>query len=145
MWALADGHDTVAESNESNNYRSVTVTVSAGSTQQTITFDDLPNPNRPLNGQYPSGTIDWGRGAWYLSGPFGQFTTQSIGFNGAGPTSAALSFVSPKQLVQVDAFNGGSAASTVTLGCPGRRRAASRWRRVSGSRSARAGRARARA
>ena len=51
--------------------------------------------------------------------PFGQFTTQSIGFNGGGPTSAAFSFVSPKRLVQVDAYNGGSAGSTVTLSCAG--------------------------
>jgi hypothetical protein len=85
----------------------------------TITFDDLSNPNRPFSGQYPAGLIDWGQNAWYLSGPWRQFTTQSVGFNGSGPTSAMFSFVTPRRLVQVDAFNGGSDASSVSLSCAG--------------------------
>src|SRR5262249_28153170 len=85
----------------------------------TLTFDDLSNPNRPLSGQYPSGVVDWGTNAWYLSGPFGAFATNSIGFNGAGPTSATFTFVSPENLVQLDAFNGGKVASTITLSCAG--------------------------
>src|SRR6266545_5091323 len=86
---------------------------------QTISFDDLASPNRVLSGQYPTGLIDWGSNAWYLSGPYGRFTTQRVSFNGAGPTSASLNFVSPQRLVQVDAFNGGGVASTVTLSCVG--------------------------
>ena len=45
---------------------------------ETITFDDLSNPNRPLNGAYPSGGADWGNNAWHLSGPWGRFTTNSV-------------------------------------------------------------------
>jgi hypothetical protein len=85
----------------------------------TLTFDELSNPNRPLSGQYPGGVVDWGTNAWYLSGPFGAFATNSIGFNGAGPTSATFSFVSPGSLVQLDAFNGGNVSSTITLSCAG--------------------------
>ena len=86
---------------------------------QTITFDDLANPNRVLSGQYPTSLIDWGTTAWYLSGPYGSFTTNSISFNGASPTSASLTFLSPRRLVQLQAFNGGTGASTITLACPG--------------------------
>ena len=124
LWALVDGHDTVTESNEANNSRSVSVTITqdGGSPpppQQTVTFNDLGSPNRVLSGQYPSGIIDWGANAWYLSAPWRQFTTNSISFNGAGPTSATLRFMNAQRLVQLDAFNGGSGASTITLSCAG--------------------------
>jgi hypothetical protein len=90
----------------------------ATSAGNSITFDDLTNPNRVLNGQYPSGVIDWGTNNWWLSGPFGRFNNESVGFNGAGPTSGSFTFTSPRQLVSVDAFNGG-AATVVTLSCDG--------------------------
>src|SRR5207249_2540030 len=59
----------------------------------TITFDDLSPADRVLSGQYPTGVINWGSGTnWYLSGPWGLFTTQSISFNGGSLTSASFSF-----------------------------------------------------
>jgi hypothetical protein len=84
-----------------------------------INFDDLSNPNRPLNGQYPTGVVDWGTGLWYLSGPYGAFRTNSIGFNGAGPTSAGFTLPTAKRVIQIDAYNGGSTSTTVTLSCAG--------------------------
>jgi len=84
-----------------------------------VTFDDLTGVNAPLNGQYPTGVINWGTGIWLLSGPWGQFTTNSISFNGAGITSAAFSFLVTRQLIQLDAYNGGTVASTITLSCAG--------------------------
>jgi hypothetical protein len=84
-----------------------------------VSFDDAGTPGRPLNGQYPSGVIDWSSNAWYLSGPYGRFNTQSVSFNGSGPTSAAFSLVSPQRVVQIDAYNGGTAASTISLSCAG--------------------------
>jgi len=72
-----------------------------------------------LSGQSPSGVIDWGTNRWYLSGPFGSFRTNSVGFNGAGPTSAVLTVLGSRTLAQVDAYNGGSGATTVTLSCSG--------------------------
>ena len=100
--------------------RTATPTPVPQGANQTVTFDDLSPQNRPLNGQYPSGVIDWGTNAWYLSGTYGAFDTNSIGFNGAGPTSATLRFISPRRLVQIDAYNGDSRnPSTVTLSCAG--------------------------
>src|SRR5438876_1492813 len=89
----------------------------AGTT--TVTFDDLTSPNRTLNGQYPTGVIDWGSNAWYLSGPWGQFTTNSVSFNTSSVTSATFSFLNPQRLLQIDAYNGGTGASTVSLSCAG--------------------------
>jgi hypothetical protein len=86
---------------------------------QTITFNDATGQNRTLNGQFPGGVIDWGTGRWYLSGPYGAFTTKSIGFNGPGLTNAAFTFVTPARLVSMEAFNGG-VATTVTLRCTGK-------------------------
>jgi hypothetical protein len=86
---------------------------------QTITFDDLPSPNRPLSGQYPTGVIDWATNRWYLSRPWRAFTTNSVGFNGPGSTSESFTFVTPKRLVQIAAFNGGTISSTITLACMG--------------------------
>jgi hypothetical protein len=91
----------------------------SGGGAQTLTFDDLSNPNRPLNGEYPTGVVDWGSSDWYLSRPYGQFQTQSIGFNGAGPTSEPIKFVQPRRLVKMDAFNGGKDTSTITISCQG--------------------------
>jgi len=88
-------------------------------TVTTVTFDDLSNINSPLNGQYPSGLINWGTGAWFLSGPWGQFTTSSISFRSPGITSASFTFLVSRQLKQMDAFNGGTAASLVSISCPG--------------------------
>jgi len=86
---------------------------------QTITFNDRTNTGQPLNGQYPSGVADWSSNVWYLSRPWGKFTTNSISFNGAGLRSASVRFVSPRQLVSLQAFNGGGGASTITLTCAG--------------------------
>jgi hypothetical protein len=86
---------------------------------RTLTFNDLTAPNRTFNGQYPSGVVDWGTNAWYLSAPWQQFTTNSISFNGPGPTSATLRIMTAQHLVQVDVYNGGSGSSTVTLACAG--------------------------
>jgi hypothetical protein len=86
---------------------------------QTITFDDLSNPNRVLNGQYPTGLIDWGSNTWWLAGPWSQFTTNSISFNGVGQTSAPVTFLSPRRLVRLQAYNGGTVSTTITLACAG--------------------------
>jgi plastocyanin len=86
---------------------------------EVVTFDDTIGQDRVLAGQYPSGVIDWGTNQWYLSAPWRLFTTKSVGFNGPGRTSESFSFVSPRTLVQIDAYNGGTVASTVTLACAG--------------------------
>lgn len=83
----------------------------------TITFNDRSAGS--LSGEYPSGTATWGSGAWQVSGPFGGFTTNSISYSAAGPTSATFSFVTPRRLSNIDATNGGGGASTVSIACSG--------------------------
>jgi hypothetical protein len=85
----------------------------------TIDFNNLTSVQAPLNGQYPTGVVNWGTNIWWLSSPWGQFTTNSISFNGSGPTSGTFSFASARVLVSLKAFNGGTASSTVTLSCTG--------------------------
>ena len=46
-----------------------------------------------MTGQYPMGGINWGNGSWYLSAPWGPFTTNSISFNGFGTLSASFNFI----------------------------------------------------
>ena len=94
----------------------VTVTVTA-STPTTCTFDDLANPNRPLTETYCG--IDWDTTTWYLSGPYSLFTTQSVSYPDGTPLSAPFTFITPRTLIQFDAANGGTVASTITLSCTG--------------------------
>ena len=56
--------------------------------------------------------------AWWRSGPWGQFTTNSISFT-SSLVSASFRFITPRRLVRVNAFNGGTTTSTVTLSCAG--------------------------
>jgi hypothetical protein len=88
---------------------------------QTVTFDDIQNQdlNSPLEGQYPAGVIDWGDGAWYLSGPWQAINSNSVSFNGDGISNASFNFLSPHQLVRLDAYNGDTDPSTLTLSCAG--------------------------
>jgi hypothetical protein len=97
----------------------LTFTTAVPSTSQTVTFDEKAGQDQPLNGQYPTGVIDWGTGKWYHSGPWGAFTTKSASFNGAGVTSQTFTFLSPRRLVSVRAYNGAGAATTVTIACDG--------------------------
>jgi hypothetical protein len=88
-------------------------------TAQTVTFDDRAGQNRALDGQYPSGVIDWGTGRWYHAGPYGRFSTKSVSFSGRGTTEASFTFRTPRRLVQLDAHNGGTSPTTVSLACAG--------------------------
>jgi hypothetical protein len=86
---------------------------------QTVTFADA-QAGRPLNGQYPSGLIDWGNNnTWRVSGPWGRLTTNSLTFDRNGVNVASFTFVNPRRLVSLDAYNGDSGQSTITLSCSG--------------------------
>jgi hypothetical protein len=86
---------------------------------QMVTFDDRPGQGQALDGQYPTGLIDWGTGSWWHSGSWGALITKSVSFNGSGATSATFTFMSPRRLVQLVAYNGGAGAATVGVGCAG--------------------------
>jgi hypothetical protein len=86
----------------------------------TVNFDDLKTVNVPLSGQYPTGVIDWGTtNAWYVSAPFAAYRSNSVSFNGAGPTSASFTFVVPRILASVDVYNGGGTSSVISIACAG--------------------------
>src|SRR5262249_3209145 len=91
-----------------------TPTPSSTPSDVTVTFDDQ-SADRLLTSTYAG--VDWGNGAWYLSGPWGSFTTNSVSYAGPGPTSAAFTFLVPRLLTTVSAFNGGTDASTIALSC----------------------------
>ena len=89
--------------------------------QQTVTFDNTQDhsTDAELDGQLPGGLIDWGSGGWWLAGPWQELSSNSVSFNGDAISSASFSFVSPRTLVGLDAYNGGDGAATVTLKCSG--------------------------
>src|SRR4051812_43576686 len=86
---------------------------SAASASQavTVTFDDRAGQNQALDGQYPTGVIDWGTGQWFHSAPWRKFTTKSVSFRTSSQRSATFTFVNPTQLLELKAFNGGSATT----------------------------------
>jgi hypothetical protein len=85
----------------------------------TIAFDDLSGRDRGLNGQYPAGLVDWGRDLWWLSGSEGALPTKHLNPNGpAGVTTATFTFLAPRRLLSLQAFNVG-APTVVTVSCPG--------------------------
>jgi len=86
----------------------------------TIDFDDQTG-NQVLNGQYPASVVDWGTDSWWLAGPWKSFTTNSISFNGAGPTTQSFTFLNPKRLISLKAYNGTEVGSdaVITISCSG--------------------------
>lgn len=79
----------------------------------TVSFDDATS----LNGQYPTGVLNWSGQPWLLSDPFGQFSTKSISFT-QGPTQSAINTLQSRTLISLQAYNGG-ASTTVSISCAG--------------------------
>ena len=84
-----------------------------------ISFDD-PHlaAGTPLLGQYPSGVIDWGTGAWQISAPSGKFGTFNLALADTKATQAEFSFYAPYIFVGVDVYNGGDSNATITFRSP---------------------------
>jgi hypothetical protein len=96
-----------------------TASVTVAAATQTIIFDDKTGQDQPLNGQYPTNVANWGTGVWYHSGPFGLFGTKSASFLSGAQTSGAFTFITARQLISLQAYNGGPGSSTVTVACAG--------------------------
>jgi hypothetical protein len=80
-----------------------------------ITFDDPHLPARTaLVGQYPSGVIDWGRGAWQIGTPLGKFGTFTLALSDPTATQAQFSFYAPRIFSGIDVYNDGDADARVT-------------------------------
>jgi hypothetical protein len=84
-----------------------------------VSFDD-PHvaAGTVLNGQYPSGVIDWGEGRWRINVPEGGFGTFNLALADAKATTAEFRFYSPRIFVGVDVYNGGTSDATVTIHSP---------------------------
>lgn len=82
-----------------------------------VIFDNLVGQDRLLNGQYPTGLINWGNNKWWLAAPWGPHNTKSISFDDGNGTSRTFAFVTPHILVGLKA--GGTSPSTITLTCAG--------------------------
>ncbi len=81
-----------------------------------ITFDDPHLPaGTALVGQYPSGVIDWGRGAWQIGTPLGKFGTFTLALSDPTARQAEFSFYAPRIFSGVDVYNDGDADATVTV------------------------------
>ncbi len=109
----------VTVTNNNNQSSSASVVIRVGN-QQTIDFNDYPGQNVALTNQYPTDIINWGTGnTWLISAPFGNLTTKNLSFSGNGITSGNFTFVNPKRLLSIDAYNGDTSSTTVTLSCSG--------------------------
>jgi hypothetical protein len=86
--------------------------------QTIVSFDEKAGQDQPMDGQFPAELIDWGTKQWYHAGPYGAFTSKSISFV-QGRTRASFGFLTPRRLIRLDAYNGGSSSSTITLTCDG--------------------------
>jgi len=86
---------------------------------QYVTFDDPHVPaNTVLNGEYPSGVIDWGSDIWRINVPEGAFGTFNLAIADPKAATAEFHFDWPRVFVGVDVYNGGTAEATLTIHAP---------------------------
>ena len=84
-----------------------------------VTFDDTHEAaGRMLKGEYPSGMIDWGDGAWKIGVPPGGFGTFNLELSDAKASSAEFRFYWPAVFMGIDVYNGGVAEAIVTIHSP---------------------------
>jgi hypothetical protein len=85
----------------------------------TVTFDDPHLPaGTVLNGQYPSGVIDWDKSQWSIAVPDGKFGTFNLTLADPKSRHAQLRFYQPRIFAGIDIYNGAAAQATVTISCP---------------------------
>lgn len=83
-----------------------------------VSFDDSPVVNRTLIGEYPAGVVNWGTGTWFIGRPTGQFKSKNLQFTN-NVKKGSFTFVAPRRVVSIDAYNLGGAAAIVSLSCSG--------------------------
>jgi hypothetical protein len=83
----------------------------------TVTFNDASGSQRVFNETY--GGIVWSGSQWWLSGPYFEFTTKSVSFNGGSQTSGTFAYVSPKRLISMQALSALGSSNIVTVACAG--------------------------
>lgn len=89
---------------------------------QYVTFDDPhEGAGTLLKGEYPSGVIDWGEGAWRIGVPAGGFGTFNLVLSDPKAQTAEFHFYWPRVFAGIDVYNGGKADAVVTIRSPGAR------------------------
>jgi hypothetical protein len=121
-WAAAPGIYTIQSRavDDSGNLETPApgVTLNVTGSPYTLSFNLTP-VNRVLSGEYPIGVINWTPGSWWISGPYGPFSTTSVSFATALPSSAPFQVLGNYNVVSIVAGNGDSSSATVSLSCPG--------------------------
>ena len=84
-----------------------------------VTFGSphLPAGTR-VEGQYPSGVVDWKVDAWQIAVPQGKFGTFNLSLADPKAETAEFGFYAPRIFVGIDVYNGGTAEASVTVHCP---------------------------
>jgi len=87
---------------------------------QFMTFDDPHEAaGTVLKGEYPSGVIDWGEGAWKVGVPSGGFGTFNLALSDPKASSAEFRFYWPRVFAGIEVYNGGASEAVVTVRSPG--------------------------
>jgi len=85
------------------------IDVQGTSSEPITSIVDFDNPHVgadvALNGQYPTGVIDWGTNAWKVCAPAGRMSTFSLCTADARATKARFSFYYPRMLTRLDVYN----------------------------------------
>ena len=87
-----------------------------------VTFDD-PHlaAGTPLKGEYPSGAVDWGNGAWRIGPPHGGFGTFNLALADPKAERAEFRFAYPRIFLGIDVHNSGNQDAVVTIHSPEQR------------------------
>ena len=86
---------------------------------QTVDFESSPVPaGAILNGQYPTGVIDWGKEMWRVGVPVGRLSKFNLGVADATAERATFSFVSTRVLAGVTVFNDSPADRALKIASP---------------------------
>jgi hypothetical protein len=98
------------------------VDVQGTSTEPVPSIVDFDNPhvgaNVALQGQYPSGVIDWGKEAWKVCAPGGRMSTFSLCAADPQATQAKFRFFYPRILLRLDVYNPLDHDATLTIRPP---------------------------
>ena len=81
-----------------------------------VTFDD-PHlaAGTALEGEYPSGLLEWTAGQWKIGVPHGKFGTFNLALADAKTESAEFCFHTPMIFAGIDVYNGGKTEAQVTI------------------------------
>jgi hypothetical protein len=71
-----------------------------------------------LQGQYPSGVIDWGETEWMVYPPAGLMSSFSLGVANADAKLAQFRFVAPRVVMRMDVYNPTGKEIVLTLSAP---------------------------